>query len=179
MDIVGKNIEKGEVVETENNFLSIGSGSLCRIVAINDPSRFENNTLAKLGKEFKYGSPKEMLNDITEHLSLIKTFESVFIGINRKKGEPEEEERREIFGITPFVNEKIVVRRIGFYNPKEVEKRYLEKEDSPEEVPYWNYYNLGEEWEGTAITRDGSDIRLTNGRVVVRSFKAVLVFKQR
>lgn len=186
----------GEIAEIKNGFFFIGSGVQCRSVAIAYPLMVDNKTIEReLGKDLKYTSPENMLKNLKMHIAPFKTYEIIFICPNKKKEKPKEKgnelkeedkekERKEIFGITSRhpITEKITARRIGFYNPKEVERGYKEmlaEEGQPEEVPYYKYYNLGEEWEGTAITKGEHEIRLTGVSALVKSFKVGFIFEQR
>lgn len=179
-----ENIKKGDIAEIKNGFLFIGSGSRCRAVAIVNPLLVDRKTFGELGKELNYGTPESMLQNLRTHASPVKTFEMVFVQTNKRKGEQESVERLEIFGLTPRhpITEDYIVRRIGFYNPREVEKRYREfiaEEELPGEVPYWQYYKLGEEWRGTTITRESSFLKITNLGTIVGVFRPGLVFNQK
>ena len=174
-------VRVGEIVEVKSGFFFVGSGSQCRIVGIVKPSIFDKKTLGRLGEEFKYQTPENMINDLKKNISPVKTFEIVFIGLNKNR---DEEERKEIYGVTGVhpITEKITIRRIGFYNPKEIEKKYrkeLAEDEMPEEVPYHKHYNLGEEWTGTGITKGEHEIRLTDVGVLVKAFRVGLIFFQR
>jgi|GEM_PF-1842915 len=183
-----ENIEKlevGEIVQIKSGLFFIGDSSkaICRNVAMVNPSLFAKKAFETLGGELKYESPGNMISNIRKNIAPERAFEEIFIGF-LKGGDADEVEkkkkRREIFGVTSKnpMTEMITVRRIGFNNPKEVEKSYklsLEEEDMPEEVPYWQYYALGEEWQGTAITRGEHELKLTDRGVAVAVFKAVFL----
>ncbi|MFA5169878.1 MAG: hypothetical protein WC386_01195 [Candidatus Paceibacterota bacterium] len=163
--------EVGDIVEIKGGLLVwLVSPKILRIVGIVDFSAVQPSTVNQLGREIPYS--EESLN---KNSVLYKTFTELFV-------QPAEQGFR-IVGVTEDRSAgEIIFRVVGFIRPKDLEATYkakLAQKEQPEEVPYWEVFNLGDEWFGTRITRpDSETLRLTNGAQLINTFPIKKFLKQ-
>lgn len=77
------------------------------------------------------------------------------------------------------IKNKVIFRVIGFINPKGLEKKYKEKlaeKGRPETKPYWEFYGLGDEWEGTGVTRGDGILTLSITKSKSEDFPVMQTF---
>jgi len=160
----------GDIVEIKGGLLVwLISPTILRIVGIVDFSEVQLCTVNQLGREIPYS--EESLN---KNSVLYKTFTELFV-------QPAEQGFR-IVGMTEDRSAgEIIFRIVGFIRPKDLEATYKAKFAQTEqlEVPYWEAFNLGDEWFGTRITRpDSETLNLTNGTGLIKTFSVKKFLKQ-